>query len=120
MRANTYQTNEPDALDDGADPTDQSVEEEEKTQSNDDVREDLPVHGRDKYSTNTTAQQSMNWLCIWNLDVRRIVAYQSAREESIDGGRSGHHPGHVTNHNAAQHLSIVQCQSINSNKSIKR
>jgi len=65
-------------------------------------------------------QQSMNWLCIWNLDVRRIVAYQSAREESIDGGRSGHHPGHVTNHNAAQHLSMVQCQSINGNKSIKR
>ena len=45
MRANTHQTNEPDTLDDGADPTDQSVEEEEETQSDDDVCEDLPVHG---------------------------------------------------------------------------
>ena len=64
-----------------------------------------------QYNNSTTINELTLYLL--NLDVRRIVAYQSAREESVDGRRSGHHPSHVTNHNAAQQLSMLQCQSIN-------
>ena len=77
MRANTHQTNEPDTLNDGADPTDQSVEEEEETQSDDDVCEDLPVHGTNIQSIQQ--QHNNQWIDSVSVKSRRST-YSSLPE----------------------------------------